>query len=164
MEQNEVRPMLDPSPDPQSPRKRRRWPLIVATILGLLVVLGAGSYVVVTKVIGAFEKGGNQVAENVLGPLRDGEQGRLWAEAAPHFKEQIPEAEWNAVLGQIDQTFGRPLSWTVFGVGTDANLGPNGPVRSTTYSLTVTCEKGQADVTITIDGEGRLLGLNFKPT
>lgn len=163
MEQNEGRPTLEPSPGPQSPRKRRRWPLIVALILGLLVVLGGGSYVMIAKVIGAFEKGGNQVAENVLGPLRDGEQGRLWAEAAPAFKEQIPEAQWNAVLKQIDQTFGRPLTWTVHGVGTDAHLGPNGPVRWTTYSLTVTCEKGKAEVTIKIDGEGRLLGLNFKP-
>lgn len=150
MEQNEV-------------RKRRRWPLIVAIILGLLLVFGAGSYVVVTKVIGAVQNGGNQVAETVLVPLRDGEPGRLWAEAAPLFKEQIPEADWNAVLKQIDQVFGRPLSWTISGVSTETNLGPDGPMKSTTYSYTVTCEKGKADVTITIDGEGRLLGLNFKP-
>lgn len=92
MDENEVRPTSDPSPGPQSPRKRRRWPLIVGIILGLLLLFGTVSYVLVTKVIGAVQKGGNQVAEKVLGPLRDGEPGRLWAEAAPPFKEQIPEA------------------------------------------------------------------------
>jgi hypothetical protein len=125
-------------------------------------LVGGGGYFAVTKAMHAIEQNGAPVAEAILGPLRDGQKERLWQEAAPEFRSQVKQEQWNTFLNTVDQTVGRPVSWKLTGAGTRAYVGTSGTERSTTYSYDVTCEKGNAAVDITVNGDRRLLYLNFR--
>jgi hypothetical protein len=162
MEQNNP-PVYEPMvPGPaEPPRKSRTWMIIVAAVLGVLLLFGGTCAYVGVRVYRSVSSQSNQVADRFLSTMKTGDYDRLWNEAAPEFQKATPRDKYTAFINAVDKAVGKPVSWKATGFSTKSFVGLNGPVKTTVYTFAVKHERGDSTATITVDGQGRLMGINF---
>lgn len=149
---------------PGPARRPGRVLLIVLASLLALVMLGGGCFAAARRLIGAFTSASaaaSAAGEQILLRVQDGAYAQLWQEAAPEFREALSEDGFIRFMHQVDGTVGRPQTWSMTGFNSRVFAGTGGMRRRITADYRVEHTRGATAVTLTMDGDGRLLHINF---
>ena len=149
-----------PEPPPPAPKSRKTLWIVLGIILAVLV-LGAGAVTFAMKGITAAQANAAHVADRILGQVVSGNFSAMWDEAAPEFQQTVSKEKLNGLLNTVHQQVGKPVVWRSTGFNTQVYYGTNGKINTTRYTYDVTHENGKTHATLTVDGKGRLLGINF---
>lgn len=155
--------MTYPIPD-QPPKRPTRWPLylLIGLIAVLVLFMGACfGFAKLTSGLQNVRASGSEVGAAVFAQVQRGEYDAMYDAASPLFRQATSREQFLALMQAMDTTLGKPTSWELAGYNVRKFAGTGQPPTTVTLTFRVVHERAKSTVTLTVDGDNRLLGIHF---